>query len=342
MECSRELWIDRVKVIACVLVALGHFCQSMITAELVSAHSIYTGFLQTIYYFHVPLFFVCSGYLYQKTAKASLCAWGTNVVKKAIALGIPYFVFSFATWALKYVFSGSVNTQSGDLLKALFVAPLSPYWYLYTLFWIFVFTPAFRNSRMAMVGLSVALILKGISIFCGASISIYGISTVCANGIWFVGGMVLCQKNVLHTGLRKYCGKAGGICGLLFLGGSVSMVVFSVEQKEILSFGMGILGCAAVLLTSWTLERKTLWIDRLTQYTMPVFLMHTICAAATRAVLLKLGISNLALHVALGIVASFIGPCIAYLIMKKLKLDVVIYPARYIHFPQGNGERKHG
>ncbi len=66
---QREIWIDDVKVIACALVLLGHLMQSMTTADILPANSLYEYFNKTIYYFHVPLFFICSGYLYQKLSR---------------------------------------------------------------------------------------------------------------------------------------------------------------------------------------------------------------------------------------------------------------------------------
>lgn len=165
---QREIWIDNVKVIACILVVLGHFFQSMTKAEILPANDLYRWFNQTIYYFHVSLFFICSGYLYQKLSSVNdIHSWCRNVLKKLLVLGVPYFTFSFATWLLKTVFSGSVNSESSGLLDTLFVHPSSPYWYLYALFFLFLITPTFRNRTMAVIGLAVALALKVLGIIGG-------------------------------------------------------------------------------------------------------------------------------------------------------------------------------
>lgn len=113
---TREKWVDDVKVIACILVVLGHFFQSMTKANILPEDDLYKWFNTTIYYFHVPLFFICSGYLYQKYSKVNdFTSWKKNVTKKALALGVPYVTFTTATWLLKTVFSGSVNDQVGGL-----------------------------------------------------------------------------------------------------------------------------------------------------------------------------------------------------------------------------------
>ena len=158
---TREKWVDDVKVIACILVVLGHFFQSMMKANILPENDLSGWFDATIYYFHVPLFFICSGYLYQKYSKVnSVGSWCKNVAKKALVLGVPYVTFTTATWVLKKVFSSSVNDQIGGFGNTLFFHPTSPYWYLYVLFFIFLVTPTFNSVKAAVVGLTVALTAK--------------------------------------------------------------------------------------------------------------------------------------------------------------------------------------
>lgn len=158
---TREKWVDDVKVIACILVVLGHFFQSMTKANILPENDLYKWFNTTIYYFHVPLFFICSGYLYQKYSKVNdFKNWKKNVAKKALALGVPYVTFSTATWVLKTIFSDSVNDQIGGLGDTLLLHPTSPYWYLYALFFIFLITPTFSTVKMAVVGLTIAALAK--------------------------------------------------------------------------------------------------------------------------------------------------------------------------------------
>ena len=158
---TREKWVDDVKVIACILVVLGHFFQSMTKADILPKSDLYKWFNTTIYYFHVPLFFICSGYLYQKYSKvSSVGGWCKNVTKKALALGVPYATFTTATWVLKKIFSSSVNDQIGGLGDTLLLHPTAPYWYLYALFFIFLVTPTFSGVKVAAVGLIAALAAK--------------------------------------------------------------------------------------------------------------------------------------------------------------------------------------
>lgn len=324
---TREKWVDDVKVIACILVVLGHFFQSMTKANILPENDLYGWFNTTIYYFHVPLFFICSGYLYQKYSKVnSVGSWCKNVAKKALALGIPYATFTTATWVLKKVFSSSVNDQIGSLGDKLLLHPTAPYWYLYALFFIFLVTPTFSCVKSAAVGLIVALAAK-VLILTGGGYSVYAVSTVLSNEIWFVIGMSICSFNVQLKG-RKI---QGTTFGLLFV--ILSIVVYTAKiSGSAISFAIGLLACVAVIMMVAGFEEKFgRGMKLLAKYTMPIFLMHTLFAAPLRSILMKIGIENAVIHVVLGLVISFAGPIIAAWIMKKTKwLEFFLYPNKFI------------
>lgn len=324
---TREKWVDGVKVIACILVVLGHFFQSMTKANILPENDLYEWFNTTIYYFHVPLFFICSGYLYQKYSKVnSVGSWYRNVAKKVLVLGVPYATFTTATWVLKKVFSSSVNDQIGGLGETLFFHPTAPYWYLYALFFIFLVTPTFNSVKAAAVGLVVALAAKGL-ILTGGGYSIYAVSTVLSNEIWFVLGMSICAFNVQLKGRKVQ----GMICGVLFI--ILSIMVYTAEiSSSAASFIMGLLACVAVIMMVAGFEEKLgRGMEFIAKYTMPIFLMHTLFAAPMRSVLLKLGITNAVAHIVLGVGISFAGPIIVAWIIKKTKwLEFFLYPNKII------------
>lgn len=136
---KRIVWIDSLKLFACLLVVIGHLYMSMEASGWIRGDAFYYCFpIQTIYAFHVPLFFVCSGYLYQsKRVEYSFRSHIQNIKVKLINLGVPYLVFSMITLILKNAFSNAVNNPAPPIARTLFVEPIAPYWYLYTLFFIF-------------------------------------------------------------------------------------------------------------------------------------------------------------------------------------------------------------
>ncbi len=326
----REIWVDNVKVIACILVALGHFFQSMVKSGLMQNNDLYQWFNTTIYTFHVPLFFICSGYLFQKYSRIdSIKAWSNNAVKKLMALGIPYFVFSTVTWILKKVFSSSVNTELGSFSDTLLLEPASPYWYLYTIFFIFFITITARSQEALIIMLILSAVCK-LATIAGIHTSIYCIDSTMSNWIWFVLGMALA------FGIIKLANIIVGISLLIvFVMGSVLMFVRNTNFVG-KSLVLGLVACYSIVCIIYNMfkdGKQNRVFEFSARYTMPVFLMHTIFAAPLRSVLIKAGITNLAVHIIAGIVISFVGPIVAMVVMVKLKpLDFVVYPMKYIRF----------
>lgn len=138
--------------------------------------------------------------------------------------------------------------------------------------------------------------------------------------------MSICAFDLRLKGKKRQ----GTIMGILFLGLSVAVYMADVQNLEV-SFVLGLIACAAVILLAVDFEEKSGKAMRFfAKYTMPIFLMHTLFAAALRSVLLKVGIANAVVHVLIGLGISFAGPIMAAWIMKKTKwLEFFLYPRSF-------------
>jgi Fucose 4-O-acetylase and related acetyltransferases len=315
----KEPWVDIVKWAACMLVLLGHFFQSMEKSGIMQITEGYKWFEHTIYLFHVPLFFFCSGYLYQRNSVVTTKKeWKNNIFRKLVNLGVPYVSFSTISFLMKEIFSNSVNDEnSSSLLKMLLLEPLSPYWYLYILFFLFLFTWTFKDKKQIyiMFFFSVCIyffhqnpVIK----------EVYFIGGVAHREIWFIIGMILgFYHNKINFNVRYW-----GISFLLFplsiMGYNKEMVIYAWIPY---SLATGICGCLLIFETALFLNRriseKYVLFSR--KNTLPVFLMHTIFAAGIRSALCRIGITNLAVHMILGIAGSIFLPVAATEIMRKFR-----------------------
>ena len=253
-------------------------------------------------------------------------SWKKNVAGKALALGVPYVTFMTATWVLKTVFSDIVSKQADSLLKTLLLSPSAPYWYLYALFFIFLITPTFTSLKVTVAGLLVATAAKGL-ILTGGDRNICCINRPHKRNLVCAGNESICAFNVELRGKKLQ----GIVIGLLFLGLSIAVHMADVQNLAV-SFVLGLIACAAVILLAVDFEEKSGKAMRFfAKYTMPIFLIHTLSAASLRAVLLKIGITNAAVHVALGLGISFVGPIVAAWIMKRTKwLEFFLYPNKFL------------
>lgn len=327
---NRIHWIDYVKVIACIFVVLGHFFQSIVKANLLQDNNIYEWFNRSIYCFHVPLFFICSGYLYQKLSNIDkVDKWIYNVKKKLVVLGIPYVFFSTITWFLKELFSESVNDQmKTGLIKTIVFQPTSPYWYLYCLFFMFFLTLTMKDTKTGKWMLYISLLMK-IVICITKWENPYLLSAIMKNEIWFVLGMSICMFNIELSNKKK----CGYVSGILFLVLSVITYIYDFSN-EIILFILGILACVSIILLVIDNEKNLMRnrvMNILSNYTLPIFLMHTLVAAPTRIILLKIGITNVSVHIFIGLLMSIIMPIVIAISMKKLKYaEILLYPNKFI------------
>ena len=86
---ERDVWLDNVKVLAILLVVVGHGVGTVRNqSELAPAVSNF------IYIFHIPLFVIVSGWTARRVSASS-----ANVMKTVLQLIVPYVIFeSFTSW----------------------------------------------------------------------------------------------------------------------------------------------------------------------------------------------------------------------------------------------------
>lgn len=310
------IWIDYTKIFAIIGVATTHLYMSFEQLGWVKkTDSYYSIPIQIALVLFVQLFFVCSGFLYQQFRKdITVKGHFKNVLKKFIALGVPYFVFTIISLVIKSIFSGSVNREATPYLKTLFIKPMPPYWYLYVLFILFLIIPCVKDKRKLYAIFVASVILKLLYVFLSIKLP-YIPMQIASNSIWFTFGMVLTTIKLKHNILEKVACIVLGCTGL-----SLAIYFFRVyNEMRVVRFSLSILLVLFCLyLFTWISKGNDGKIaSKLRSYVLPVFLMHTIFAAGARTVLLKLGIKLIPVHILVGLIASFALPMLVYMFVKK-------------------------
>lgn len=330
---NRITWVDFVKTFACVLVVLGHFLQSMVKSGILNDSVCYEVFNTVIYYFNNPLLFICSGFLYQMRYKEDKDVKGriNYKVNRVYNLIIPYLFFVTVTWAEKKIMANYVNTSVEGYLDTIITASIAPYWFLTALMLMYVLVPQIRKSHTVYF-----IIYIIAAIFVNTALKNYIIWFPLIKFVeyvsFFIVGMMLKNiKNMRGKQLRNiglffialFCMGFVGIyyngivlssTGFIFLAltGSIGIVILAISY-----FQQGI--------------RRTKWWETLSEYTFPVFMMHTLAAAPIRIVLNFFHISQAWVHILFGLGASFFLPVIVYIIMKKMEWPLfVLYPSKVV------------
>lgn len=321
-KSKRYYWVDNLKMFACLLVVLGHLYMSIMAGGWISQNNIlYCWPVQTVYTFHVPLFFVCSGFLYQAIAPDE---WNikkhiANIKKKALALGVPYVTFSVVTILLKNVFATDVNNAAPAFLKTLLLEPIAPYWYLYTLFLLFCLIPRVTGKRKKekLVNMFiVACLIKIIYVVWLVNEPLPDLVVkVMMNAIWFIMGMLI---TIIPFKKNKIVDKLA--VGAMLLVCILSYFVYAKSNTNaIIQF---VFASIFVLIITYLFQSKDHYktdgiVEHSVKYFMPVYVLHTIVAAGIRTVLLKLGIASGILHFVIGFGVSIFIPVIIYMVAEN-------------------------
>lgn len=309
-------WVDGAKILAIIMVVTAHFYMSVCKMGWVDKDVVYYCLpIQLAYCIPVQIFFVCSGFLYQFFKKETgFKSHLLNIKNKAIALGIPYFVFSIISLLLKNVFSGSVNSKPTPILETLFINPMAPYWYLYVLFFLFVLIPRVNKKRYLYIILVISIAAKAFVLFSHIGLP-YFVNRCCNNAIWFAIGMLLTVIKLKYNLLEKIVFVMMAVVGIV-----VTLKFFTYNQNNpSIDFLVSVLFVFPIVYLFLYLMRNGRGsnLSKFRKYILPIFLMHTIFASMIRIVLLKIGVDNITIHVIAGMISSFGLPALVYYVAEK-------------------------
>ena len=314
---AREYWLDYLRAFACILVTVGHLLMSLQDSQIIRQSVGVTTFVGLIYFFHVYIFFFCSGYLFQASKNSAVYSLRYRI-EKCVNFLMLYVVFTCITYFMKIVFSTTVNSAVEDtLLDTLLKYPVNQMWYLYAISVVFLFSTFIASDKVAYTILGVAIFFKLLCVWDVDWLLPLPASYLLQNMIWFVLGQFFAYKQI------KLSTRSTLLLALLFVVAFVYRCVFDFAIgfcDEMLTL-LGITASAGIVynLTRNKTAVTGMW-KYLSKYMLQIYLLHTIFAAGIRVVLLKFGITAVVPHVLLGIIFSFVMPILCAMIAERITL----------------------
>lgn len=327
---GRETWLDGLKGFAILLVVLGHVLSGYLDAD--TFPDAYWSFYQVrtlIYSFHMPLFFLLSGFTF------TLAYWQDGRLRKAGYLPQLgnllwiYVIFALAQWGIKQVVPELVN-ESYDLedLRRMFVEPLGNFWYLYVLLVLYLLGGVLRvpNWKLHWLLLPGALAIVAADTHLDWT-ELTGYRIV-YHFFFFGVGCALCRERRLLSG-----GKPAGIAAMLLSVAGYLHLCWGIWSWYG-NWKLGIALSASYLLVVAFFRWKRLSGCRLLQlcgrYCLEIYLLHTFFTAGLRTVLPRWGVVDPWISVW---VNSFLSTALclllAYLAGKASWTDLIFRPARF-------------
>lgn len=278
MEKTRDIAFDIAKGIGIILVVVGHYIPA-------GAPKWYVDFIDFIYYFHMPLFFIIAGYFYDRSTRRT--DYLPFVWSKFQRLMIPYFILSWAIVGTKVGIDRVMPVDHPVTLDALyrvFYLPEAGYflWFVYVLFLTFCFAPLFKKGVRLIILSIMALGL----FFWDTAPQSFCIRQLCSHLAFFVWGMWVARSGGLQLAMRRYPLLWGVITiGFSFAYGHVQSGVLTT----LLLLSLGITGSFMVLSVSVWLSRLSgpvsLWLSRVGVMSMTIYLFHTWIMGGGKAIL---------------------------------------------------------
>lgn len=314
---TRLVWVDYVKGMSISAIVIYHVMVGLETSELVVRGTAFQVLSDLIGVTGMPMFFFMSGMFVIRGAYRKPRPF---LAEKLKTLVYPYFLWVLIYAAIQYMAGSSVNhpIDITQLWRAIYLPPWH-YWFMYVMFvlcLLFVIAARLRIPPAAMLALGAVLYLLHGNVNMGPWVIPYMVSQ------WLVffalGGVINGRGPILwisHAQDRLLIGIIA-----VALPAAVMALYLGVKDVPPTQIVLFVPGGLFMLSTAILLRRHNVLriVEHIGRRSMAVYVAHVIPLAATRIVLLKLGVESVLLHAVLGSLAGILGPYLLAETMERL------------------------
>jgi glucans biosynthesis protein C len=329
---DKNAYVETLRGIAIILVVLGHVIGFDRAGGMkVADDSIFRYIYFSLEYIRMPLFTVISGWVYSNKP-VRLGEERSFLKGKFRRLIIPMFIISTLLYLMRNVVPGTNTKPDLSLIGYNLVFPYDVFWFLYSLFIIFIVISLIdtrswlRSFNGWAAGITCAFILL---------VAVRFFMHDVPNMFSFKGAAYLLPFFLLGIGMCRFPGKLFhprvlSVVFFLFIGGVIIQQLtwfgyYPMQQKHSL-LGLTIGVSAAVLLFQMKFKNNFLiWVG---SYAYSIFLFHVFFTGGTRIVLLKAGVHNQWVILFMATVLSVLIPIVIENVFVKSKVLRLLFLGR--------------
>lgn len=153
MQNQRIDYIDAIKGFAAICVIIGHVCDGYLGSGIFGADNVLlVTIFKIVYAFHMALFFIISGFLFNGAYVGTDGAIKKEKLKPQLFnIAFVYVLFSMFLWVFKLFFA-QLSNKPVAVKDILFIwcKTIGPYWYLYVLLVIYLLMMLFKPYKSFM------------------------------------------------------------------------------------------------------------------------------------------------------------------------------------------------
>ncbi len=319
-ESSRQSWIDAAKGWGILLVVVGHALRGLHNVGLLEPVGWSHALDAWIYSFHMPLFFLLSGFFIEKAVRKPL---DRALKDRAKTILWPYLLWSVLQTLVQIRMSSFTSSQTDwSSLWSILWKPVMQFWFLYVLLLLSLIWLGLRRLNIPAVVLVAAAWLLH---FLQSDSGVWAMwDLVKMHGAWFASGALLGTAPKVLEAIRQtpaHYRYAGVILGF----GMTSLAAIMIPDRLLMSNAFWALPCLlASLLLAMSLNPQAIltrglaWLGAIS---LEIFLVHTLASATMRALLLHgFKIHDVVIHLLLATLAGVLIPIAMVLISRRLKL----------------------
>lgn len=333
---QRETWIDALKGFAALTVVSGHIVSGYLEAASFEAQrDILISVFNAVYAFHMPLFFMISGFLFSLAYIDGEGAPRKSRVTLQIGnIAVTYVVWSLLLGSLKMLFSRSVNNavRLSDLLWIPLKA-IGPYWYLYVLFLCYLLTVLLAQKtklRCIYIVLAVSLACCLLHDRIASMLPEWTAVLFLEYYFFFLVGMYFQRKSKALDWVAKptcilfHCAVGSGIA-ICFLSGSGEPKSWS---------HIGVWGAVMAYALSVSILGMARWLSRkgtsrllapIGTYCLEIYLIQTFLITGNRAILPVIGVTSFWASLCISFLTAVILPVFLSAVLKRTGLHGLIF-----------------
>jgi len=312
MSNDRLNWIDYSKGIGIILVVYGHVLRGLHNAIPMS-ESFFTNSDNFIYSFHMPLFFILSGFFFfQSFLKRGMFSFMKN---KLETIAYPFIVWSILQTIVEVFMSSYTNGKHGpEALFTCLIYPRAQFWFLFALFFINVINVICFNISKKF-GLFISLLIGLLYLIFKPDFGTF--SKTFLNLVFFNAGILFFQH---FQFLKKFIERNSYFVTTLLLFTGSEFLLFAYPSLFVNNLLPQLSGSLLIIQISFRATKKNIlpWIETLGRNSMPIYLASIIGGSGIRVVLTKIfHINNVPIHIILGTIVGIIFSLYLYSISKK-------------------------
>lgn len=331
MNQQRDAWVDYAKGIGIILVVYGHVLAGLLKTNIFPSPAVHELCFSIIYTFHMPLFFFLAGLYFESSFKKR--GAGSLLANKMDTIVYPYLVWSIIQYSIQIYLSDHTNSKiSYERIPYLILMSGAQFWFLYTLFFVFLVCCLARKffpvkSLVAVLIIFLAIYVYQENLPTGFSPNrFYNSIIFFIAGIWF--GLARDKIHINHAMPLV-------ILTVLFLSGQYYFHYVLGHNSSYIGIELLLLAFVSVIFicaVSMAIRPGGLpWLTYLGEHSMPIYLMNIMGTAGARIILGHFfGVKDDSVHLVVGFLVGLLGPLLFYRLSLILRAGWLYEPPQKI------------